>query len=92
MIQGFQRESRGTTFARRRSTSDQWHAYRLMVTGEVAFVLFTGVCVALHPGFVLKRNEGGLSDYGVHIKTTVPYTLSLVLLSLCGSARRASLL
>jgi|HubBroStandDraft_2_1064218.scaffolds.fasta_scaffold49509_2 hypothetical protein len=84
MIQGFQRESRGTTSARRRrATSTQWRAYRLLVVGEVGFLVFTGVCIALHPGFVLKANEGGLSDYGVHLKTTIPYTLSLVLLSVC---------
>jgi hypothetical protein len=84
MIQGFQRESRGTRLARRRrATSSQWRAYRLMVAGEIGFLIFTGVCIALHPGFVLKANEGGLSDYGVHLKTTIPYTLSLALLSLC---------
>jgi hypothetical protein len=83
MIQGFQRQSRGTTFVRRRATSTQWRAYRLMIAGEVGFLVFTSVCIALHPGFVLKRNEGGLSDYGVHLKTAVPYTCSLALLSLC---------
>jgi uncharacterized membrane protein len=54
-----------------------------MVAGEVAFLVFTGVCVALHPGFVLKRNEGGMSDYGVHLKTAIPYTFSLAILVLC---------
>jgi|ERR1700689_2200450 hypothetical protein len=91
MVQGLQRVSRGTTFARRRSaTSKTWRAYQLMVAGEVAFLVFTSVCVALHPGFVLKGNEGGLSDYGVHIKTVIPYTLSLGLLVLC-NLRAASL-
>ncbi len=91
MIQGFQRQSRGTTFARqRRATSTPWRAYRLMVAAEVGFLVFTSVCIALHPGFVLKGNEGGLSDYGVHLKTAVPYTFSLALLSLCNL--RAALL
>jgi len=49
--------------------------------GELAFLFFTAVSVALHPGFVLKWNEGGMSNYGLHIKTVVPYTLALVLLS-----------
>src|ERR1700691_2171444 len=81
MIQGFQRDSRGLRFAtRRESTSEKWRAVSNMVRGEVAFLIFTGVCIALHPGFVMNRNEGGLSDYGVHIKTVVPYTLSLLLL------------
>jgi uncharacterized membrane protein len=81
MIQGFQRASRGKTFAvRRPTTSSQWRAMRFIVLGEVAFIVFTGVCVALHPGFVIKGNEGGLSDYGVHLKTVIPYTLALGLL------------
>jgi hypothetical protein len=81
MIQGFQRSSRGKTAAARRpSTSSQWRALRFIVLGEVAFLVFTGVCVVLHPGFVVKRNEGGLSDYGVHLKTVIPYTLALGLL------------
>jgi hypothetical protein len=80
MIQGFQRDSRGVRIATRRSTSARWGAVSNMVRAEVAFLVFTGVCVALHPGFVLKGNEGGLSDYGVHLKTALPYTLSLVLL------------
>jgi hypothetical protein len=61
-----------------------------LVRGEVAFLIFTGVCVALHPGFVLKGNEGGLSDYGVHLKTAIPYTLSLALL-IAFNLRAASL-
>lgn len=62
-----------------------------IVRGEAAFLFFVGVCVALHPGFVLKRNEGGMSNYGLHLKTAVPYTLALGLLALC-SVRAASLL
>jgi len=58
----------------------KWRVVSNMVRGEVAFLFFTGVCIALHPGFVLKANEGGLSDYGVHLKTVIPYTLSLALL------------
>lgn len=48
-----------------------------MARGQVCFGLFIAVCVVLHPGFVLKWNEGGMSDYGVHLKTVVPYTLAL---------------
>ncbi|MGC2175367.1 MAG: hypothetical protein WA614_07880 [Acidimicrobiales bacterium] len=45
--------------------------------GQIGFAVFIGVCVVLHPGFVLKANEGGISDYGVHAKTLAPYTLAL---------------
>jgi hypothetical protein len=44
--------------------------------------------VALHPGFVLKRNEGGMSNYGVHVKTVAFYTLALLCLALY--SRRAA--
>jgi hypothetical protein len=80
MIQGFQRESRAVKFANGRRSTVKWRVVSNLVRGEVAFLVFTGVCIAIHPGFVLKANEGGLSDYGVHVKTVVPYTLSLALL------------
>ncbi len=61
-----------------------------VVRGELGFLFFTAVSVALHPGFVLKRNEGGMSNYGLHLKTALFYTLALGLLSLY--SRRAALL
>jgi hypothetical protein len=53
-----------------------------IVRGELAYLFFVIVSVALHPGFVLTSNEGGMSNYGLHIKTAVPYTLALALLAL----------
>ncbi len=47
-----------------------------------------GAGVALHPGFVLARHEGGISEYGVHVKTAVLYTLAWVLLAV-GNMRAA---
>lgn len=38
--------------------------------------LFSAICIALHPGFVLKWNEGGFSNYGIHIKTVIPYSIA----------------
>ena len=46
----------------------------LVLYGQVLMAVFFAVCVALHPGFVLKRNEGGVSNYGVHLTTCVPYS------------------
>jgi hypothetical protein len=60
-----------------------------VVIGELAFLVFTAVSIAMHPGFVLKGDEGGLSNYGVHITTAVPYTLALALLAFYN--RRAAL-
>jgi hypothetical protein len=54
---------------------------RDVTRSQLAFALFIAVCVALHPGVVLKINEGGLSNYGVHLTTALPYTLALALAS-----------
>lgn len=45
--------------------------------GQLGLAFFLAVCVALHPGLVLKANEGGMSNYGIHLKTTFAYTLAL---------------
>jgi uncharacterized membrane protein len=34
------------------------------------------VAVALHPGLVLKRDEGGVSNYGIHAKTVAAYSVA----------------
>lgn len=64
------------------------HAVRWVVFGEVAFLFFMGVSVALHPGYVLARHEGGISEYGVHMKTAVIYSLAWAVLAL-GNIRAA---
>ena len=51
----------------------------LVAAGQVCLVVFLGVCVALHPGLVVKRDEGGVSNYGVHVVTFVPYSLAFAL-------------
>jgi len=54
---------------------------RDVALSQITFAFFIAVCVALHPGVVIRTNEGGMSNYGVHLKTVVPYTLALVLAS-----------
>jgi hypothetical protein len=70
--------------------SPKTRAVTYIVWGQILFVLFIGVCIALHPGIVLKSNEGGVSNYGIHVKTALPYTLALGLLALY--SRRAAVL
>jgi hypothetical protein len=70
--------------------SPKTRAVTYIVWGQILFALFIGVCIALHPGIVLKSNEGGVSNYGIHIKTALPYTLALGLLALY--SRRAAVL
>jgi hypothetical protein len=48
----------------------------LVAAGQVAFVVLLGVCVARRPGLVAARNEGGVSNYGIHRMTVVPYSLA----------------
>jgi hypothetical protein len=67
---------------------DDKQGARLVERGQICFGLFIAVCVALHPGFVLKWNEGGMSDYGSHLETALPYTLALF--GLAEFSRRAA--
>jgi hypothetical protein len=68
--------------------SSRLSAVRWVVFGEVAFLFFMGTSVALHPGYVLARHEGGISEYGVHVKTAVLYTLAWAVLAV-GNMRAA---
>src|ERR1017187_4279635 len=52
-------------------------AVAYIACGQISLAVFLVVCVALHPGFVVKANEGGLSNYGIHRKTAAAYTLAL---------------
>jgi hypothetical protein len=56
-----------------------WRAATFVGVGQWGFAFGVALCVVIHPGFVLKANEGGVSDYGVHVKTAVPYYLALAL-------------
>jgi len=51
----------------------------VVTASQVCFVALLGVCVALKPGLVIKRDEGGVSNYGVHWETVIPYTLAYAL-------------
>jgi len=55
--------------------------YRFALYSQLSLLVFLGVCVVLHPGLVLKWNEAGLSNYGIHITTAIPYTLAFALSS-----------
>jgi hypothetical protein len=56
---------------------------KYLIFGEVAFLLFMGISVTLHPGYVLAQHEGGISEYGLHAKTAVLYTLAWAVLAFC---------
>lgn len=52
-------------------------AVAFVTYGQLLLAVFLALCVALHPGFVLKSDEGGMSNYGIHLKTFGAYTLAL---------------
>ena len=58
---------------------------------QISLLVLGSLCIALHPGLVLKWNEAGLSNYGIHIKTAIPYTLALGLCALFAMAAARSL-
>jgi hypothetical protein len=56
-------------------------AVRMAMFAQLSLFFFLTVCFLLMPHFLLESNEGGVSNYGVHAKTIVPYTLAF---GLCG--------
>ena len=51
---------------------------KLVVLSQLSFLILMAICVAILPHFLFTHNEGGMSNYGVHDKTVVFYTLALV--------------
>jgi hypothetical protein len=67
--------------SRARAENPLSRATRWVILGEAAFLFFMGLSVLLHPGFVLAKREGGISEYGVHIKTALLYTAAWAVLA-----------
>ena len=63
---------------------------RSIVESQIALFSFLAVCIVIEPAYLFSRDEGGLSNFGVHGATVVPYTLAF-LLSAMFVARAASL-
>lgn len=59
-------------------------AHRTFVVGQIGLAVGVLIAIALHPGFVLKWDEGGVSNYGVHAETVVFYTGGF-LAAICGA-------
>ena len=67
------------------------NAPRLVTRGQLFLLVFLALCIALHPGLVFKRDESGMSNYGIHFETAIPYSLGLLCASLY-SLRAAALI
>lgn len=44
---------------------------------QLAFFGGIFVCVVIQPHYLFSSNEGGISNYGVHLATAVPYTIAV---------------
>lgn len=53
-------------------------ATRYIVWSQVGFYTFITICTIISPEFLFERNEGGMSNYGVHAKTVIPFTLAFL--------------
>jgi hypothetical protein len=49
---------------------------QLVILSQVVFLVMVGVCVTILPHFVFERDEGGMSNFGVHAATIPFYTLA----------------
>lgn len=54
---------------------------KLVLASQTVLLLFIAVCVIITPHFLFSRNEGGMSNYGVHASTVVFYTLAFTISS-----------
>lgn len=63
---------------------------RCVLASQVALFSLLLACIALQPTYLLRRDEGGLSNFGVHVTTVAPYSLAFLLCALL-LARAASL-
>jgi hypothetical protein len=58
---------------------------------QAAFFGLLFVCICLHPGYLFARNEGGISNFGVHALTVAPFTGAFVAAAwLLAAASRAA--
>jgi hypothetical protein len=59
------------------SSATSRRVVRLVAVGQMGFAAGIALCVALRPHLVLHADEGGISNFGVHLETVVPYTVAL---------------
>lgn len=53
-------------------------ATRWAIRSQLVLLAAIVVCTALMPRFLFSTNMGGVSNYGVHLRTVVPYSLGVV--------------
>lgn len=63
-------------------TNGMTKVVRYVALSQLSFFACLSICFITMPRFLLERNEGGVSNYGVHWQTVVPYTLAFLLCSM----------
>jgi hypothetical protein len=51
---------------------------RLVALGQATYLAGLGVCLAIRPGYLTSADEGGISNFGVHAVTVVPFTFAFL--------------
>jgi len=57
----------------------QASARRYLIISQLGLFIALVICLILIPGYLFARNEGGMSNYGIHLKTIVPYSLGFII-------------
>jgi hypothetical protein len=52
---------------------------RYLIISQLILFIGLGICIVLIPGYLFKKNEAGVSNYGVHFKTVIPYSLAFLM-------------
>jgi len=51
---------------------------RYLLISQLSLLLDLAICLILIPHYLFARNEGGMSNYGIHLRSVVPYSLSFL--------------
>lgn len=51
---------------------------KYVLLSQASFLAFIIICIAIMPGYLFETNEGGMSNYGVHIETASFYTAAFM--------------
>lgn len=54
-------------------------AIQHLILSQVSFFIFISLCILLIPSFLFASNEGGISNYGVHYLTVIPFSIAFFL-------------
>lgn len=65
---------------------------RFVAAGQLAYLAGMAVCIAIRPRYLVSSDEGGISNFGVHAVTAMPFSFAFVLAAGCLLAAGATAL